>query len=178
MSEYKFPVESKFFYHDNGMRSFWVRYEGEQWQMWGRPHVVHNIPSWSNVAREVKDEYYLTEEFFMDMVWYLGRCEIAGFMKTNDEVRACAVRFVLGKRKVSPPGTQRRKNAEKKRRELLKNLPAELLSVLDTVCASEAGKQFASGNDKALNSLTGMVMRQYKTDAALVKDLIVKRLRP
>jgi hypothetical protein len=175
--EYRFPKETKFSF-DGGLRSYWIRYEGEEWQMWGAPHEVFHIPSWSGVALDVKRDNHLTEEFFHDLIWYLGRCNIAGLMKNDDAVRACAERYIAGKRKVTAPGTQRRKDAEKKRRELLNNLPAELLAALDVVCESEPAKQFAAGNDKALNSLTGMVMKQYKTDAALVKDLLTKRLRP
>ncbi len=43
-----------------------------------------------------------------EVAHYVDRCMAAGFCKTEDDIRACAGRYLAGKRKVTAPGTARR----------------------------------------------------------------------
>lgn len=134
--------------------------------------AVGQPPWYSDAVFGIKDERKLSFEFMYEMAWYVGRCELAGFCKTNDQVRLIAERYIAGKRKVSPPGTQRRKNEADAVRKALANVPAELAAAVKAAVASPVGVQVVGGNDKAKNSLIGMVMKQYKTTPALVMQLL------
>lgn len=112
-----------------------------------------------------------------DVEWYVNRCERAGFCGTDDMRRLCARRYMAGKRKVTPPGTSRRKALARERRRLERNLPAELAQALDSAAASPVVQQVAAGNGKAMNALVGMVLKQHKAEPALVRELLEARLR-
>lgn len=43
---------------------------------------------------------------------------------------------------------------------------------------TDIAKQYAQGNDKALNALVGMVLKAHKADPAAVRELLQKQLRP
>jgi len=109
---------------------------------------------------------------------YVARCIIAGFCKTQDQMRLCAERYIAGKRKVTPPGTKRRKVQEKKKAEALKNTPPELINaILQAIAENEkAVNQFRGGNEKALNALVGGVMKRCKADPAIVKELLLRKI--
>ena len=108
----------------------------------------------------------------------MNRCEMAGFCDTDDMRRLCAQRYMAGKRKVTPPGTQRRKVAERERRRLLRAMPVALTEAIAVAAESTAAQQFATGNDKALNAVVGMVLKKYKAEPAFVRELLAARLRP
>jgi Asp-tRNA(Asn)/Glu-tRNA(Gln) amidotransferase B subunit len=55
------------------------------------------------------------------------------------------------------------------------DIPEELEVVIQQVVGSVPFKQYCEGNEKALNSCVGMVMKQYKTDPALIKELLIRR---
>lgn len=114
-----------------------------------------------------------------EIAWYVSRCQLAGFATTSDQMRLCAERYIAGKRKVTPPGTKRRKLAAKKMREVLANVPKELMVAIDAVVAEQqkAVQQFLGGTDKALNALVGGVMKRYKSDPAIVRELLVKKIK-
>lgn len=112
-----------------------------------------------------------------EVAWYVNLCEMAGFCDSDDMRRLCALRYMAGKRKVTPPGTQRRKKAERERRKLLGNMPPALVEAIAAAETSTAAQQFAAGNDKALNAVIGMVLKQYKADPSVVRELLVGRLR-
>lgn len=112
-----------------------------------------------------------------EVAWYVNRCEIAGFCETDNMRRLCARRYMAGKRKVTPPGTKRRKREERERRKLMREMPAALVEAIEVSLASDAAKQFSMGNDKALNAVVGMVLKQYKADPSFVRDVLTKRLR-
>ncbi len=114
----------------------------------------------------------------IELEWYLIRCEERGFAKTHDALLLCARRWMAGKRKINPPGTRARKESAKATRKLLSNMPAELLTALDTACSSPAAQEYASGKGKALNAVVGLLLRQYPIDAATARQIIMKRLRP
>jgi len=103
---------------------------------------------------------------------------MAGFCATDDMLRLCAQRYMAGKRKVTPPGTLRRKAAERERRRLLRNMPAELTAAIASATDSAAAQQYAAGNDKSLNAVVGMVLKQYKAEPSFVRELLATRLRP
>lgn len=113
-----------------------------------------------------------------DVAWYVNLCEMAGFCRTHDMRRLCAQRYMAGKRRVTPPGTQRRKTAERERRRLSRDMPKALMEAIASASNSTAAQQFAAGNDKALNAVVGMVLKQYKAEPTLVRELLAAKLRP
>lgn len=133
------------------------------------------IPTWADVASDIRDEHKLTNVQFNSMVWYLSLCE-SKFAKTNDQIRLCAQRWIVGKRKVTPPGTKRRKREAKERKKALLNLPKALIDAIANVVASDVFKQVVGGNEKAANSLMGMVMKQHKADPQLIKQLLAAEI--
>jgi hypothetical protein len=112
------------------------------------------------------------------VAYYVGLCVRAGFCKTGDDIRLCAERYLAGKRKITPPGTARRKKQAREQKELRKNIPTELtLAVSEVIAANlKAVQQYKDGNEKALNALLGQVMRKYKTDAIIIKELLVEAI--
>lgn len=108
------------------------------------------------------------------IIWYVQRCESKDWCNSDDVRRSCAQRYISGKRKITPPGTARKKAAAKKLTQFLKNPPTELLNLILEACNSEIGKQVQEGNTKALNSLVGSVLKKYKTDPNAVKILIMQ----
>lgn len=111
-----------------------------------------------------------------EVAHYVDRCAAAGFCKTEDDVRACAARYLAGKRKITSPGTARRLRESKERAKLLANVPKELTNAIAEVIEanSKAIEQYRAGNEKAVNALVGQVMRKHKTDAAVIKQLLIQ----
>lgn len=103
---------------------------------------------------------------------YVDRCETAGFCHNLLTRQACAKRWMAGKRKVSAPFAKTRKRAAAVKCKALKSAPAELLVFIQSALGTSQGLQFKAGNAKALNALVGMVLKQFKYDAAAVKELI------
>lgn len=126
--------------------------------------LLQNTPNW--------DRRYEVEI-------YVHKCHAAGVCHTPDQARMCAERYIAGKRKVTPPGTQRRKNAEKKKLKLLANIPPELVAAVDAVVVenTKAVDQYKNGMERALNALVGGVMKRYKADPATVKDLLIEKIK-
>ena len=112
-----------------------------------------------------------------DIAWYVSRCQMSGFCDTLEMMRLCAKRWLAGKRKVSPPGTKRRKSKARERRKIMNNLPPELIVAIATACKTEAAAQYRGGNEKALNSLVGVVLRSVRTDASLVRELLIQEIK-
>ncbi len=108
--------------------------------------------------------------------YYVSSCMVKGFCKTTDQMRLCALRYIAGKRKITPPGTKKRKTAAKKLAHVLRNVPPVLLDAVDTVCKSKAADEYRNGNIKAINSMVGMVMKISKHDAAIIKQLLINKL--
>ena len=81
---------------------------------------------------------------------------------------------MAGKRKVSPPGTERRKKAEGERRRF--KTPPELIQAVKQAASTPVAEQYRAGNERALNALVGMVLRQHKADAAIVKQMLVSEV--
>lgn len=112
----------------------------------------------------------------LEVAWYVDRCVMAGFAKTDDEKLECARRFLAGKRKVSHPGTKHRKTAAKARRKLLENPPAELLKAIETLRGSVAHVEYLMGNAKAMNAMVGQVLKIGRYDPSAVRELIEKHI--
>lgn len=110
-----------------------------------------------------------------EVAWYVDRCMAKGFCKTGDQVRLCAERYLAGKRAVTPPGTRQRKKALKEAAALRASIPAALSAAVQEVLSKneKAVTQFKAGNDKAVNALIGQVMRLYKSDAVIIKELLI-----
>lgn len=130
------------------------------------------LPKFVDVMLDLKDELKFSHEFMYEMAWYVELCRMAGFCNTNDQARFVCERYLAGKRKISLPRTQRRKNEAKNVRKMLADVPTELMIAVKAAVASPVGVQVVDGNEKAKNSLIGMVMKQYKTTPALVMQLI------
>ena len=113
-----------------------------------------------------------------DIEWYVNRCMRAGFCSTHDQMRLCAERYIAGKRKLTPPGTARRKTAEKKKAQFLLSIPLELSKAIDETLAEQtkAVEQYRSGAEKALNSIVGGVMKRHRSDPAIIKELLIKKI--
>ena len=109
------------------------------------------------------------------VAYYVDLCIRAGFCKTDNDIRLCAERYLAGKRKVTPPGTQRKKQQAKERKKLLSNIPQQLLdTVKDVVLKNEkAVQQYKSGNEKAINALIGQVIKVHRYEATVIKDLLI-----
>ena len=56
------------------------------------------------------------------------------------------------------------------------NIPAVLTNAIAEVMEqnSKAIEQYRAGNEKAVNALVGQVMRKHKTDAAVIKQLLIQ----
>lgn len=103
---------------------------------------------------------------------YVSLCEMKGFAATDEQKRQCALRYIAGKRKVSPPGAKRRKKEAKARNDAIKSASPELMEAVREAASTDAAKQYARGNAKAINALVGMVMKKHKADPAVIRSLI------
>ena len=140
-----------------------VKYRAEDTVMKGVVmDIVEDMPEWFDKRHSV--------------AYYVDRCIQKGFCKTADQMRMCALRYIAGKRKVTPPGTKKRKTAAKKLAHVLRNVPPVLLDAVVTVCKSKAADEYRNGNIKAINSMVGMVMKTSKHDAAIIKQLLINKL--
>lgn len=125
--------------------------------------LLHDTPHW---------------DIRFDIEWYVSKCMAAGFCKTQDQIRLCAERYLAGKRKITPPGTKRRKVAEKERKKLKASVPSELMKAVNEAIAegAKAIAQYKSGVEKALNAVVGGVMKRHKADPAFVRELILEKI--
>ena len=124
------------------------------------------------------EKHPLTWDQKIELEWYLDKCRAKGFANTRDEIRLCAERFFAGKRKVTAPGYSRRKRSDKERKKIMANVPAELTAAITQVIQEQhkAVAQYKSGVDKALNALVGNVMKKYKGDPAVIRELLIQHL--
>ena len=111
-----------------------------------------------------------------EIEWYVNRCELAGFCTTDDLRRACAKRYIAGKRKITPPGTRKKKESLKLQRKILLNPPEDLLISISKIISGDLTRQYLSGNTKVLNSMIGMVLKEYKTEPNIIKQLLLDKL--
>ncbi len=107
-----------------------------------------------------------------DVAWYVSRCEMAGFCNTDDMRRLCAERFLQGKRKVSPPGTARRKKQARETRKMLSNIPQELLAAIKQAKQTPAWDQYQGGNNKAINAVIGPIIKQFRAPFDVIKSIL------
>ena len=94
---------------------------------------------------------------------------------TPDDMRQCAIRYIAGKRRVTPPGTRSRKRLPRRRQQLRNLIPPELLAIITQVVSNnqKVVQQYHDGNERAINSLVGQVMKQYRYDAAVIKEALL-----
>lgn len=114
-----------------------------------------------------------------EVAWYVDRCMAKGFCKTGDQVRLCADRYLQGKRAVTPPGTRQRKKMLKEAAALRASIPPQLTAAVAEIIAKneKAVAQFKAGNDKAVNALIGQVMKAFKSDAVIIKELLIAAIQ-
>lgn len=138
---------------------------------------MYNTPNFGTTVSALLDTLQHTPDWDRrwDILWYVQLCEHAGFADTDDLRRACAARYIAGKRKITSPGTKRRKKAAKEQRKLLANVPAELRAVVTAVASENpnAIEQYKGGNEKALNSMIGAVMKRYKSEPTVIRTLLI-----
>lgn len=110
---------------------------------------------------------------------YIDKCIAKGFCKTDDDMRLCAQRFLSGKRKVTPPGTKRRKVLLKEQAKLRASIPSEVVQAVETVIQNnpKAVSHYLAGNDKAIGALIGQVIKLYKFDPVIIADLLKERIK-
>ena len=119
----------------------------------------------------------LPRNSFDEMLYYVGLCEYYGHCHDGNSRRLCADRWLSGKRKISAPGTKRKKREAKERAKLLSSLSEEFKSIIDKVINSDLASQYRNGNKKALNSCVGAILKQTKElPAQAVKELLERRL--
>lgn len=138
---------------------------------------MYNTPQFNDTVGALVDMLQHTPDWDRrwDILWYVQLCEMAGHADTDDQRRGCAARYIAGKRKITPPGTERRKKAAKEQRKLLANVPAELKAAVAAVCAENAKaiEQYKGGNEKALNSMIGAVMKRHKSEPTVIRTLLI-----
>jgi hypothetical protein len=158
-SDFIHPKENKIIEYDYTAESERVEY----WQLVGNIiNVIRGTPHW-----EKREE----------ILWYVSRCEMAGFAETADEKQNCALRYMAGKRKVSAPGTKRRKRSLQEQRKMLRNLSPQLVAAINAAALTDLAKQFIGGNAKAMNALIGSVLKEHKAPAALIKQLLETKMK-
>lgn len=135
-------------------------------------HYWHLVGSVAKVVHGTP--YYEKRE---DILWYVNLCEMRGFANTEDEKRNCALRYMAGKRKVSAPGTKRRKRSLQEQRKIMRNAPPELMAAIASACQTDLAQKVLGGNTKAMNALVGSVLKIYKAPAELVKNLLETKLK-
>jgi len=107
-----------------------------------------------------------------EVAWYVSRCEMAGFCTTDDMRRLCAERFLRGKRKVSQPGTTRRKQQARETRKMLADIPPELLAAVEQAKKTPAWVQHQGGNNKAINAVIGPIIKQFRVHFDVIKSIL------
>lgn len=105
------------------------------------------------------------------VAWYVSRCEMAGFCSTDDMRRQCAERYLAGKRKVTHPGTAKRKKQEKATKKILANIPFDLLEAVAQAKQTTAWAQYQSGNAKAINSVIGPLIKRFNVPVNVIKTI-------
>ena len=112
----------------------------------------------------------------VDIAYYVSKCIDRGFVLTPIIAEQCVERYLVGKRKVTPPFTRRRKDAEKKVKKELQNVPKDVLDAVIEAKQSNAYNQYLGGNEKSLNAAVGMVIKKTKCNPALARKLLEKKL--
>jgi hypothetical protein len=107
-----------------------------------------------------------------EVAWYVSRCEMAGFCNTDEMRRQCAERYIKGKRRVSPPGTTKRKRQARETRKILANIPPELLVAIEQAKQTPAWAQYQGGNAKAINAVIGPLIKQFKVPFDVIKSIL------
>lgn len=72
---------------------------------------------------------------------------------------------------------KQKKRAAKERSKLLESVPQELLSAIQAQHGTKQWEQYIAGNTKALNAIVGAVLKVYRTDASVVKELIQQKIK-
>lgn len=149
----------------------------------GRPWTNTRLPPWfaAPVNRVLKNMIHkdstlgTIKRVTLAVCMYVHACDLAGFVKSDDDAEACAIRFMQGKRKVSPPGTEKRKKQAKELRKALANPPEEVVTVIEGLVGSTLWTQYTQGNVKALNALVGKALSKVKAEPMLIKALIERK---
>lgn len=137
------------------------------WYLAPEIEVVHHV------FHEIKDLPHDTKQK-QKCVWYVSRCFQAGFVTTPAIAIQCVERWLLGKRKVSPPFTKQRKRAAQALRKAISNISQELRDAVTKAKELPAYAQYLAGNEKSLNAAVGFVLKTVKTEPSLVRQLLIK----
>jgi hypothetical protein len=113
---------------------------------------------------------------FDNILYYVAMCDMKGFCLDDNAKRLCAEDYLQGERTPGPPGWRKKETLQAERNSLKSSIPEELKEIISEVSKTETALQYRNGNSKALNSCVGMVMKRFKYDAAVVKQLLEKAI--
>lgn len=60
---------------------------------------------------------------------------------------------------------------------MLQDVPKELLAAVEEAVATPMAKQYLAGNEKVFNAMFGFVMKKFKAEPQVVKELLTKKLK-
>ena len=91
----------------------------------------------------------------------------------------CDMRYIAGIRRVTPPGTRSRKRVSRRRQQLRNSMPPELMGIITQVVSNnqKVVQQYHDGNKRTINSRVGQVMKQYRYDAAVIKEALLESIK-
>jgi len=124
------------------------------------------------IAVEYRIKHQLSIEQMHAVGWYLSRI-LMRFPEAD--LRACASRWIAGKRAITLPGHKRAKRAgQAKRKSIRIDTPCILCALQDV--DQPLITQYKSGKLKALNAIIGKVISISKADPAAVREIVTAHL--
>jgi len=124
------------------------------------------------IAVECRIRHKLSVEQMHAVGWYLSRI-LMRFPEAD--LRACASRWMAGKRAITLPGHKRAKRAGQAKRKSIRLDTPRILCALQDV-DQPLIEQYKSGKLKALNAIIGKVIAISKADPAAVREIVTAHL--
>lgn len=124
------------------------------------------------IAVECRIKHGLNHADMQDLGWYLSRI-LMRFPQAD--LRACAARWMQGKRAVTLPGHKSAQRAACARRKSLRLDTPRILAALELVDQSLLA-QYAAGNHKVLNAIVGKVIAHTKAEPGAVRTVVFAQL--
>jgi len=124
------------------------------------------------IAVELRIKHQLSVEQMHAVGWYLSRI-LMRFPEAD--LKACANRWMAGKRAITLPGHKRAKRAGQAKRKSIRLDTPRILCALQDV-DQPLIEQYRSGKIKALNAIIGKVIAITKADPAAVREVVTAQL--
>ena len=124
------------------------------------------------IAVECRIRHKLSVEQMHAVGWYLSRI-LMRFPEAD--LRACASRWMAGKRAITLPGHKRAKRAGQAKRKSIRLDTSRILYALQDVDRPLI-EQYKGGKVKALNAIVGKVISITKADPAAVREIVTAHL--